>query len=123
MGSKTYINDSASVTPDSTISALKTFTDVDVLILAGLDRGYDFKDLFELVFESNVKLVCVLPHLNFDNFELEIDNIKYFDTLSECMAFLKESSFQNILFSPGAPSYNVYHNFYERGDDFKSLIK
>ena len=27
-----------------------------------------------------------------------------------------------ILFSPGAPSYNVFKNFYQRGDAFVDLV-
>ena len=38
--------------------------------------------------------------------------------------FSKELNFADgvVLFSPGAPSYNNYRNFYDRGEDFLSLI-
>ena len=120
---KTFVNDSASVTPDSTISALQAFKDTDVLILGGLDRGYDFSQLFKSIIASSVELVCVLPDLELDSYKDAEVKILKFDSIDDCLNYLKSTNYKNILFSPGAPSYNQFQNFYERGDKFKSLLK
>lgn len=117
------MNDSASVTPDSTISALQAFKDTDVLILGGLDRGYNFSELFNSIIASSVELVCVLPDLNLDEYNKDDLNMLKFDSIEECLNYIKNTDYKNILFSPGAPSYNQFQNFYKRGDIFKSFLK
>ncbi len=126
-----YVNDSASVTPESTLSALKAFSDLNIqaLILGGLDRGYDYTAVIDLILSLEIPYVCVLPDLvskianGLKGVKSKVEVLEC-ESLQACMSSLKELNFADgvVLFSPGAPSYNNYRNFYDRGEDFLSLI-
>lgn len=116
------IDDSASITPESTIAAIENFQeDLKVLILGGQNRGYDFTELNNLILKLKIPYVLVLPDLNDLDFPFLYSS---FENLPELVGFIAKLNLQKgiILFSPGSPSYNCYKNFAERGQDFlKSL--
>jgi len=55
----TYVNDSKSTTPDSTIKALEAFNQKVILILGGSSKNNSFKKLAEL-FDLHVKFLILL---------------------------------------------------------------
>ncbi|MBI95992.1 UDP-N-acetylmuramoyl-L-alanine--D-glutamate ligase [bacterium] len=118
-----FVNDSASITPESTIAAVKNFKDdLEVLILGGQNRGYDYSQLNNLIIDLNIKHVLVLPDLNTIDFPFEF---KSFENLQDLITYIVDLDLKSgtVLFSPGGASYNFYKNFYERGIFFLSSIK
>ena len=117
------VNDSASVTPESSFACLESFEDKKprLLILAGLDRGYDYSILNQvlepedLVFVSNNLQQKVTSQIN-------VCSVDTFDTLESAVDKALKTSGVSVLFSPGAPSYNEFKNFYKRGEWFLEQI-
>lgn len=130
----TFINDSISTIPQSTINAIDTFNQsVHTLILGGLDRGIPLENLIDYVLASNVKLVILLPP---SGRRLESmfrrspmfseDLIELIPALSmeDAVALAKKKTPQHsvCLLSPAAPSYPMFRNFEERGNRFMKLV-
>ena len=117
-----YIDDSASITPESTILAIENFkSNLKVLILGGQNRGYDYSKLNELILKLKIPFVFIMPDLQEVDFSFEHQFVRDFDELN---MHLKKIDLDDslVLFSPGGPSYNQYKNFSERGELFRKAI-
>lgn len=120
------VNDSSSVTPESTLACLKAFSNYDrkILILGGMDRGYDYSILNDALTDEDQ--IVVMPNLRDKiTLQLGVNGVYLVDDLdsavSKAVELLDEGDL--LVFSPGAPSYNMFKNFYERGDEFLKTIK
>jgi len=113
------VNDSASVTPESTCACVQAYAEVSprVLILSGMDRGYDYSILNSVLTHDDI--VCVSRDLSEKVLEqISVCKVIQFDSLSESVSYALGLEGFAILFSPGAPSYNEFKNFYARGEWF-----
>ena len=125
-------NDSASVTPESTIEAIKALesNNIGCLILGGMDRGYNFYDLGKAIIKYNVATLILLPDthkkyqetlqkLGFTGQIFEVDSME-----EAVKSMWKQTAKDTVcLFSPGCPSYNEYASFVERGKSFCFFVK
>lgn len=131
-----WVDDSISTTPESAMAALNALGDrVTTIILGGQDRGYDFAPLAERLKKSKVQTVILLPEsgkrireslekVNFQARVLDANNME------ETVTFAKQHSLRPtpyalrpiVLLSPASPSYGMFKNFEERGDEFKNQI-
>ena len=126
-----WVDDAISTTPESTIAALDTLgTTVTTIILGGTDRGYDFKALAERIRKSNIKNCIFFPESG-ARIRLEIENViksmKMYDASS--MQAAVEWAYKNTkkgetcLLSTASPSYSLFKNFVDKGDQFATWIK
>ncbi len=125
-----YVDDSISTTPETSLAAVKAFDNNQfiTLFIGGFDREQNYTVLIEFLklIKQRVMLIC-LPDTGSSAFLLaqkeEINAIKV-NTIQEGVQIAKEKTPQNgiVILSPGAPSYNQYKNFEERGLDFKKNI-
>jgi len=125
----TFINDSISTVPQSTIAAAKALNKVDTLILGGFDRGLGYKDMVDYLIKSDINNFIFLGKAGDRMFKLFSNN----KNKNLIKAVSIESAFSSIvkitckdcicLLSPAAASYDQFHNFEHRGDVFKNLIK
>lgn len=130
-----FYDDSASVTPETTIEAIRALgeNNIDTIILGGMDRGYDFSKLGKEVLESGIKNVALLPDSGQAIW-------KAIEKASEGNIFPGKKEFENIeeaahwcmektpkgkicLLSPASPSYNLFRNFKERGERFREFVE
>lgn len=114
-----YINDSIATLPEPVIAALDTFADRPItLIVGGWDGGYDYTALNNIIQERKI-LALALP----DTGE-RITTPFHVTNMREAVKLAHEKTPAGgvVLMSPGAPSYNQYHNFEERGADFIKLV-
>jgi UDP-N-acetylmuramoylalanine--D-glutamate ligase len=126
-----FINDSISTIPESTIEALKTFDDVDTLILGGFDRGIDYSILIDYLAKHPVKNIFYTGAAGIRIDEMLKSkaisglNTFYFKQYAELPdLILKNSqSGKTCLLSPGASSYDQFNNFMERGHVFKKMAE
>ncbi len=128
------VDDSKATNPAAAIEALKTFSAVDnnlVLIAGGQDRGQDNKSFARaiskyaetviLLGETAPELALELKNLSYDNL-IRVDTIK--DAAVQGLKILNtEEDSQVLLLSPGAPSWDMFSSYKERGKLFKESCR
>ncbi|MDD5770443.1 MAG: UDP-N-acetylmuramoyl-L-alanine--D-glutamate ligase [Candidatus Gracilibacteria bacterium] len=124
----TFIDDAISTTPESTIEGIKSFNGlVQTIYLGGTDRGYDFKNLVKILEQYNIKNIVLFPDsgkrikklLRKANYNiLETKNMKE----AVIFSFKNTQAGKICLLSNAGPSYSLWKNFGEKGDEFKQEI-
>lgn len=124
------MDDSISTTPETAIAALKALDrgqDI-TLIAGGMDRGQDYGELVRYIAQKQDRIRLVtLPDTGSrlaamaQSAGIETSPTSDMPTAVNMAQHLTPTG-GLILLSPAAPSYNLYHNFEERGDDFKKWI-
>jgi UDP-N-acetylmuramoylalanine--D-glutamate ligase len=129
----TFVDDSISTTPESTMAALEAFTGNTItLLLGGKDRQQDFTMLARQLSQQQIFAIITM-HENGDRIAVDISNeLKELDytpiiiqekDLNAALEKAKSITPQGgiVLLSPAAPSYDAYKNFQERGMLFRQL--
>ncbi|MDA2936433.1 UDP-N-acetylmuramoyl-L-alanine--D-glutamate ligase [Patescibacteria group bacterium AH-259-L05] len=123
-----YYNDTAATSPDATIAALQTFQDKKgkiVLIGGGHDKNLDYKDYVKEV-NKYVKALILFPGTATDKI------LNYGSPVSIVVSSMREVIEQAqkvaqkgdiVLLSPGAASYGLFKNEFDRGNQFMKLVK
>ena len=124
-----YYNDSKATNPDSTLVALETFRGKGIiLILGGRDKGVSLDALAAKVKEL-VKDVVLIGEAA-DRFETAFkaegyDSIQRSDSMQSAVklsASLAKPG-EIVLLSPACASFDMFHDYEERGRVFKSCVK
>ena len=124
-----WVNDSISTTPESTIAALASFPGRELLLIAGgQDRGQDYSGLGGAVARVGATVIGV-PSTGARVLEaaraagLPEGRAVQADDLQEAVAVAREHAAPGavVLLSPGAPSFDHYRDFEERGERFSEL--
>ena len=124
-----WVNDSISTTPESTIAALASFPGRElVLIAGGQDRGQDYSGLGSAVARAGATVIGV-PSTGARVLEaaraagLPQSRALEAGDLREAAAIAREHAGPGtvVLLSPGAPSFDHYRDFEERGERFSEL--
>jgi UDP-N-acetylmuramoylalanine--D-glutamate ligase len=126
----TYFEDSFSTTPETTIAAIKSFTEPLILIAGGSDKGSDFTELGKVISESpNIKAV-ILIGLMAERIEKAIVNrhLRILRDLSNMSEIVKKAgeiatAGNVVLLSPACASFDMFKNYKDRGNQFKDAVK
>ncbi|MEE0998416.1 MAG: UDP-N-acetylmuramoyl-L-alanine--D-glutamate ligase [Treponemataceae bacterium] len=128
-----FYNDSAATVPDATAAAINAFETAPILIAGGTDKNLDFTPFAENAHKA--KAIYLLSGTGTDKLlpllkEKNIAIRGIFDSLDELLLELKGdiekaplTSTENIVFSPGATSFGMFKNEFDRGNQFKSKVK
>lgn len=129
----TFVDDSISTTPVSTMAALEAFPDRQVtLLIGGFDRGLNWKPMARyLMFHRPDARVITLPDtglrlqeavdaLKQSNPHIKAPKLVHAETVAEAVTTARKITPVGglVLLSPASPSYNQYRNYMERGRDF-----
>ncbi|MCB1517738.1 MAG: UDP-N-acetylmuramoyl-L-alanine--D-glutamate ligase [Hyphomicrobiaceae bacterium] len=126
VGAKSFVNDSIATNPEATKAAINSFPGGKVhVIIGGYDRGQDYDDLSRFLTHADVAAVWFLPDTGhriakcLEGASLPFD-LHLPENLEQVFAELSKApdSFDTLILSPGAPSYNQFDNFEQRGDRF-----
>lgn len=125
----TYVDDAISTTPESTVAAINAFENLGSLVLGGLDRGYNYDELAQLIASRNVPLVVLLPGgrekitraLHRANYTGEVINA---DTMHAVVEALAQNTPKDhvALLSTAAPSYDLFTSFKDKGHQFQETV-
>ena len=133
VGGIDFYNDSASVSPNSTLSAIK-FLSINkkiIAILGGAYTGYDYTKLIKDL-PQFVSTLILLPGSGTIGFRNSISKINSFDTniiqvlnLEEAVKRAKEISEKGdiVLFSPGFNAVGIDISRRERGERFVKAVR
>ncbi len=123
-----YYNDSKGTNTDAAITALKAI-DGDVILIAGGDaKEQDFTDLVK-EFPGKVRELILLgrdAHMIEEACEKQgFDSITGCSNMEECVKTAGELAREGdtVLLSPACASWDMYDNFEQRGDHFRSLVE
>ncbi len=124
-----FYNDSKATNVNATISALKSFDKKNIFLIAGGDsKNQILKPLSKYLKEkvSGLYLIGQDAHIFEENFNfinsLKISNHK---GMKEAVLSAYEAASTNdiILLSPACASYDMYKNYKERGNEYKSIVE
>lgn len=124
-----FYDDSFSASSPSMEAAIKAFSNRPlVLIAGGKDRGLDYNVHKKIIFSAkNLQKVILIGEIKETLADGE-DPKKYVfansleDAVKEALKTPNMSG-GVILLSPGAPSFDMFKNFKERGDMFQKIVK
>ena len=127
-----YFNDSFASAPTATIAAINAIKGNKVLIIGGKDRNLNLDDLIKAIYDNqeNIKKLIIigearqriaeeLKKLNLDNFELTDAK-----SMKEIVALAQKYTEPDdkVVLSPGFPSFDMFKNFEDRGNQFNTAV-
>ena len=126
-----YYNDTFATTPESAITALKSFDSPIVLIAGGSEKKSDFKELAKIIKNKVVQVVLLngkaSPRLKKEiiNAGFFGKNIKLVYNMEGAVRVAKRESISGdiVLLSPACASFGIFKNYKERGELFKKEVK
>lgn len=131
VGGVRYFNDSFSSAPTATVAAISAFSDPIVLIVGGYDRGIDFSPLVEAITatpaikqviaigQTRQRLAAALQDKGMEN--VAILDEQTMPAIVRAAADYAASG-DVVLLSPGCASFDMFKNFYDRGEQFKQAV-
>jgi len=130
---RTFVDDSISTVPESTLAALATWRPRGpvTLLLGGDDRGQDLDGLVRALDDVDVR-VALLPPLGTRIAEAlraasgpgSDARIRTVDGLDEAVRWADSVTPEGgaVLLSPAAPSFGAFRDFIDRGETFARLV-
>ncbi len=129
-----FINDTASTIPISTIAALNSMTDPTILIAGGSEKNLPFDEMSKTILEKVKKLILLDDEAsyriqkNLEDIDLKkskkilvANKYKSMDDAVKS-AFSLASPKDTVLLSPGAASFGLFKNEFDRGDKFTEAV-
>lgn len=131
IGGKTFVDDSIATTPEAVEAALAAYAGRKIALIAGgYERQQDYAGLAPRLTGSGVELLVTVPTTGTRLAEAAREaapdlEILETDDLSGAMDEIKARAerFDTVILSPGAPSYNQFKNFEERGTAFIDIAR
>ena len=126
-----YFNDTTATTPQSVIMAIKDFKRKFpkshlILIAGGQDKELSYKELAKEI-KKNVAHLILLPGTASNKLKKELSSFKRSLAPSMKQAVKKAESLAQkgdiVLLSPGAASFNLFKNEFDRGKQFVQAVK
>jgi UDP-N-acetylmuramoylalanine--D-glutamate ligase len=120
-----FYNDSKATNVDAVVRAVQCFSRPVVLIMGGLDKGGNFKDLREIV-SRHVKKLLVMGRAA-DLIRRSLAGTVPTITVSSMTEAVRQAhgacaAGDVVLLSPGCASFDMYDNYAQRGNDFKESV-
>jgi len=122
----TFYDDAISTTPESTIMAIQALKNVDTILLGGQDRGYDFLALEKVVKRYKIKNIVLFPDSGNKIIKDKKGlNILHTESMKEAVAFAfaRAKKGSVCLLSCASPSYSLWKNFEEKGNQFTHMAR
>ncbi len=124
-----YYNDSKGTNVDSTLCAVHTMNRPSVIILGGSDKHADFTPLAKAMVASPYIQSAVLigvtgPQIEKSLLEAGFDSIIKAVSMQDAVEKARAQAKQgwNVLLSPACASFDMFHDYEERGRVFKSIV-
>ncbi|MFA6973913.1 MAG: UDP-N-acetylmuramoyl-L-alanine--D-glutamate ligase [Parcubacteria group bacterium] len=126
-----YYNDTSATSPDGAISGLNSFTEPIILIAGGSDKNLDMtawaqaihekaKGVIFLKGEATDKIISALQKIRPEDGKFVI--VESMDKAVE-LAKISADAGDVVLLSPGAASFGLFLNEFDRGNKFKEAVK
>ena len=119
-----FYDDAISTSPESTIEAIKALKGIDTIFLGGEDRGYNFSNLEKTIKKYKIRNVVLFPESG-KRIKLKGVNILKTKNMEQAVKFAYKNTEKGkiCLLSCASPSYSLWKDFEEKGDQFKFFVK
>ena len=138
-----FYNDSAATVPEAAAAATQAFGKPVILLTGGTDKGLSLEKLAQVICKNSGAPEGTIPPAGIyllagtatDKLLLELDktNTAYkgpFDSLEQMLETLKADckgtlpqDFIPVVFSPGATSFGMFNNEFDRGEKFMKAVE
>jgi len=129
-----FYDDSISTVPASTLAAIQALSRVSVLIAGGHDRNLDFTEFGRQLADSSVEALVLFPGTGEKIWKSICDQkdcykvlpqVRFVASMREAVesAFELASSGTICLLSPASPSFGLFKDFEERGNQFAKEVR
>lgn len=127
----TFYDDAIACAPDAVMIGIQTLKDVDTIFLGGQDRGLDYTHLAEAVAASTIHNIVLFPETGKRMMESIIARCKRpLNTIETSsmeaavqFAYANTEKGKICLLATGAPSYTLWNNFEQKGDEFQRWVR
>ncbi|MCK9378740.1 MAG: UDP-N-acetylmuramoyl-L-alanine--D-glutamate ligase [Candidatus Moranbacteria bacterium] len=129
-----YYNDTAATIPQAAISAINSFDKKEIILIAGgSDKNLDFAEFAKEIVDYSKGIIFLKGNAT-EKLILEIrknlpaeDKSKQFiivDSMDKAVEFASRSAEKGdvVILSPGAASFGLFANEFERGDKFRKAV-
>ncbi|MDQ3239663.1 MAG: UDP-N-acetylmuramoyl-L-alanine--D-glutamate ligase [bacterium] len=123
-----FYNDSTATNPSAVLAGIQSLTELGrpiVLIVGGNDKDMDYKELIDTINKRKLK-TAILSGTSDVHFNQIKDDLKIgvFGDLEEAVraAFAAAKGDGIVLMSPGATSFNIFRDEFDRGNKFKEIV-
>lgn len=119
-----YVNDSISTIPQSTLAAIASYQDLNMVLIGGYDRGIDYTPLIEQINDGISYRIILFSQVGKRISKAITSDFILVETFAAAVDHVlkKDPSAGTILMSPGASSYDEFKSFTHRGAYFKNRI-
>jgi UDP-N-acetylmuramoylalanine--D-glutamate ligase len=127
-----YINDSAATMPEAVIYGIKSFSEPVVLICGGSDKKLNMAELARVILEKTKKTVFLkgsatdkmILEMKKINNGLQDGDFKIALSMEEAVNSARDLSETGdvVLLSPGAASFGMFRNEFDRGEKFRKAV-
>lgn len=127
-----YYNDSFSSAPSASIAAIKAFDQPEIVILGGIEKGSDYSELIDTIHhQTNIKEIVLIGTVRHKLAQLLGEaqvsakvTILDAQTMPEIVSYVSQSAASGdvVLLSPGCASFDMFKDFYDRGDQFRESV-
>lgn len=125
-----YYDDSFSASYPSLDVAIKTFKDKNLFLIAGgKDRRLDLAPIKDAIFKArNLQKVFLIGETKTklaanENPEKYIIEDTLEDAVKDAKNLAENTDKAVVLLSPGAASFDMFKDFYDRGDQFQKIVR
>jgi len=133
-----FYNDSASTMPQATLAAIRSFDKSVILIIGGVNKGYNLKKFTKDLLKSSHPIAIMLIGRTakelfgyFKNMQSKLKNhlsTAYYRGDKNIQEIVRETAAiasregDIVLFSPGFASFDMFKNSKDRGEKFKEAV-
>lgn len=125
-----FYNDSFSTTPETAIAAIESFAEPLIIILGGSTKNSNFTELGRTIRQQKNIKALVLIGQEAAKIKQAIGSfagsiLEGSDSMSKIFKQIKSISVlgDTVLFSPACASFDMFKNYQDRGQQFKTLVK
>lgn len=128
--SRKFYNDTTATIPEATFVALDSFKQKVILIAGGADKKLNFRKLSEKI-KQKVKFLILLKGTATDKLIKALGKVLSSKFIIQCSSMQEavKQAWKNskesdvVLLSPGAASFGIFVNEFDRGDQFNLCVK
>ncbi len=126
-----FVNDSISTIGQASIAALKSLPQTEVILIGGMDRGIDYRELEDWLY-THPRLHVIFMYATGKRIYEELKEKNHLHAGMHVCQDLEEAVHTGaalchpggiLLLSPAASSYDHFRNFEERGEVFAQLVE